>query len=171
MSVPESRVMTFGYDSSLAFSKSRAGIENYARDLLNRLRAVRASPEVCAVICLVATRSCADTVPQAKHRPLVFVAHSLGGIVVKKVGPRHLNGPNVNSHVLFFRLSSSPMRLPTSTEKSVGRRRAYSSWELPTEAPNSHLGASYWPTSSISPALAMESGRTSCKTSKGTRPF
>jgi hypothetical protein len=38
--------MTFGYDSGLAFSKSKAGIENFARDLLNKLRAVRSSYEV-----------------------------------------------------------------------------------------------------------------------------
>ncbi|KAK5659859.1 hypothetical protein OQA88_13322 [Cercophora sp. LCS_1] len=57
--------MTFGYDSGLAFSKSRGGIENYARDLLNRLNIVRADS-------------------QTRKRPLVFVAHSLGGAVVKK---------------------------------------------------------------------------------------
>jgi len=39
--IPTARVMTFGYDSRLAFSRSRQGIESYALDLLNRLRAVR----------------------------------------------------------------------------------------------------------------------------------
>lgn len=39
--VPEARVMTFGYDSALAFSRSKAGIETFARDLLNRLKMVR----------------------------------------------------------------------------------------------------------------------------------
>lgn len=64
--LPKARVMTFGYDSGLAFSKSRSGVANFARDLLNRLRVARNSPE-------------------ARDRPLIFVAHSLGGIVVKKV--------------------------------------------------------------------------------------
>ncbi len=45
--VPNSRIMTFGYDSALAFSRSRSGIENYARDLLNRLRMIRNNDEVC----------------------------------------------------------------------------------------------------------------------------
>lgn len=38
--------MTFGYDSKLAFSRSKAGIDSFARDLLNRLRMVRKSTEV-----------------------------------------------------------------------------------------------------------------------------
>ncbi|KAK0738886.1 hypothetical protein B0T18DRAFT_492746 [Schizothecium vesticola] len=63
--LPNARIMTFGYHSGLAFSKSRGGIETYARDLLNRLNIVRGDS-------------------QAQHRPLVFIAHSLGGIVVKK---------------------------------------------------------------------------------------
>jgi hypothetical protein len=41
-SVPAARIMTFAYDSALAFSRSKAGIENFARDLLNRLRLLRA---------------------------------------------------------------------------------------------------------------------------------
>lgn len=43
---PKARVITFGYDSGLAFSRSKAGIENSARDLLNRLRILRSSYEV-----------------------------------------------------------------------------------------------------------------------------
>lgn len=42
----KSRIMTFGYDSALAFSRSQAGIESFARDLLNRLRMIRTSPQV-----------------------------------------------------------------------------------------------------------------------------
>lgn len=44
--LPKSRIMTFGYDSGLAFNRSKAGIENFARDLLNRLRMVRSSGDV-----------------------------------------------------------------------------------------------------------------------------
>ncbi|KAF2188394.1 hypothetical protein K469DRAFT_661153 [Zopfia rhizophila CBS 207.26] len=63
--IPDSRIMTFGYDSALAFSRSKSGVDSFARDLLNRLRVVRADKA-------------------ATHRPLIFIAHSLGGIVVKK---------------------------------------------------------------------------------------
>ena len=44
--VPRGRVMTFGYDSALAFSRSKAGIETFAIDLLNRLRLVRSNYKV-----------------------------------------------------------------------------------------------------------------------------
>ncbi|KAK0612792.1 hypothetical protein B0T17DRAFT_583367 [Bombardia bombarda] len=64
-SLPNSRIMTFGYDSGLAFNRSKSGIDNFARDLLNRLRMVRGDAD-------------------ALNRPIIFIAHSLGGIVVKK---------------------------------------------------------------------------------------
>ncbi|EXA32954.1 hypothetical protein FOVG_15926 [Fusarium oxysporum f. sp. pisi HDV247] len=73
--------MTFGYDSKLAFSKSRSGVEAFAQDLLNRLRVVRSSPE-------------------ARNRPLMFIAHSLGGIVVKKALIMAHNGSAVYGPIL-----------------------------------------------------------------------
>ncbi|EXK25027.1 hypothetical protein FOMG_18285 [Fusarium oxysporum f. sp. melonis 26406] len=80
-STPRCRVLTFGYDSKLAFSKSRSGVEAFARDLLNRLRIVRSSSE-------------------ARNRPLVFIAHSLGGIVVKKALIIAHNGSEVYAPIL-----------------------------------------------------------------------
>ncbi|KAI0454754.1 hypothetical protein F5B21DRAFT_514460 [Xylaria acuta] len=63
--LPQARIMTFGYDSGLLLSHSKGRIDDFARDLLNRLWMLRQPPG-------------------NKNRPLVFVAHSLGGIVVKK---------------------------------------------------------------------------------------
>ena len=59
--------MSFGYDSDTAFSCAVTDITNVAKMLLKRLRGARQSAE-------------------EKRRPIVFISHSLGGIVVKKVG-------------------------------------------------------------------------------------
>ncbi|RFU35449.1 hypothetical protein B7463_g869, partial [Scytalidium lignicola] len=59
------RIMSFGYNSTVQFSKSDADISTFAEQLLEELLAVR-----CTQI--------------EMHRPLVFICHSLGGIVFKK---------------------------------------------------------------------------------------
>ena len=58
--------MSFGYDSDIAFSSNVTDITDIAKMLLERLRGERQSDE-------------------EKKRPIVFISHSLGGIVVKKV--------------------------------------------------------------------------------------
>ncbi|RYP53694.1 hypothetical protein DL768_001377 [Monosporascus sp. mg162] len=63
--LPNVRIMTYGYNSAVAFSKSIAGIEEFARDLLERLETARQAY---------------DTV----SRPVIFVCHSICGLVVKK---------------------------------------------------------------------------------------
>ncbi|RGP71285.1 ankyrin repeats 3 copies domain-containing [Fusarium sporotrichioides] len=63
--VPEARIMTFGYDSVVLFGKSRSQICDYALDLANRLEMFRQSP-------------------QERCRPLLFICHSLGGVVFKE---------------------------------------------------------------------------------------
>jgi len=60
------RVLSYGYDSDTAFSKAVTGIDDVAGMLLDRLTGDRQLPE-------------------EKSRPVLFIAHSLGGIVVKKV--------------------------------------------------------------------------------------
>lgn len=65
--IPDARIMTFGYDSTVAFCKSVADIEDKALELLNHLSDKR-SPAA----------------PGGLSKPIVFICHSLGGIVVKK---------------------------------------------------------------------------------------
>lgn len=64
--MPDARIFTFGYNSALAFTGSVSKIDDYARTLLERLRARRRE------------------YPDATRRPVIFICHSLGGIVVKK---------------------------------------------------------------------------------------
>jgi hypothetical protein len=62
--IPDARIMTFGYDSA-TWSGSKSTILEFALDLLERIRIVR------------------QTV-QEKSRSIIFICHSLGGLVCKK---------------------------------------------------------------------------------------
>ena len=64
--LPFAYIMTFGYDSVVAFSNSVAKIEDKALELLNRLSKKRSGAG------------------NGHPRPIVFIGHSLGGIVIKK---------------------------------------------------------------------------------------
>ena len=66
--LPRTRVMTFGYDASVVGNTSVAGIRDNARKLLVFLRNKREDDGT-------------------RHRPIVFVGHSLGGIIIKQVWP------------------------------------------------------------------------------------
>lgn len=62
---PTARVLLFGYNANVAFNTSTAGVNEQANQLLNRLW-LRRDGDECT-------------------RPIIFIAHSLGGIIVKQV--------------------------------------------------------------------------------------
>jgi len=64
--LPRAHITTFGYNSAVAFSASVSRIEDFAVALLVELTRVRRRYKT-------------------QKTPLVFVCHSLGGIVFKKV--------------------------------------------------------------------------------------
>jgi hypothetical protein len=61
--LPNARVLLFGYNANIAFETSIAGIREQAQNLLNLISVERGGNN---------------------RRPIVFIAHSLGGIVVKR---------------------------------------------------------------------------------------
>lgn len=65
--IPSARILSCGYNPSVALSQTFAGVDEFAELLLNYLEQQREAGN-------------------AKGRPIVFICHSLGGIVVKKVG-------------------------------------------------------------------------------------
>ncbi len=63
--IPNARILSYGYDSKI-FSKSVADISEFATLLLEQILARRSTPT-------------------ERKRPLLFLCHSLGGIIFKKV--------------------------------------------------------------------------------------
>lgn len=62
--IPQIRVITYGYDTGLFGSKSVQSVDDLARSMIKKLEAIR---------------------QLGRHRkPIVFIAHSLGGIVLKR---------------------------------------------------------------------------------------
>ncbi|KAI9808253.1 MAG: hypothetical protein M1825_004710 [Sarcosagium campestre] len=87
--IPDARVMTFGYNAAAAFEQSTAEVIDHAKSLLTSLVDKREESEEV-------------------HRPLIFVAHSLGGIVVKqallqaKLEPRYQSIKDATLGIIFF---------------------------------------------------------------------
>lgn len=78
--VPELRASIYGYDTTLAGSNSFQSIQDLAMSLIDHIK------------------SSGWILPSAK--PLVFLAHSLGGIILKEVFSILANSGERNAHIL-----------------------------------------------------------------------
>ena len=134
MKVPNARIMTYGYNSVVAFSKSVAEIEEFAVNLLNGLDGERG-------------------MPQEKARPVIFICHSLGGIVVKKV--RLLSTVGRNALTVLFRHSYLPMSGQTIMATCSKRFVVLSSWGPHTADQTVLTGLTFLLARSMSPNLGV----------------
>ncbi|KAI9656999.1 MAG: Serine active site containing protein 1 [Trizodia sp. TS-e1964] len=78
---PQARVLLFGYNSRVAFDTAKAGVREHAENWLNRLAAERIVSRNLAIGNLTQELTAFKDDPD---RPLLFVCHSLGGLVVKR---------------------------------------------------------------------------------------
>ena len=84
-SFSNARVMTFGYESRV-LSRSTGGIQEAAMQLLNGLMHRTGKEKVCSARGRISTTGYSvarSRSHQFLHRPLIFMAHSLGGLIVK----------------------------------------------------------------------------------------
>lgn len=110
------RVLTYGYDANVAAFRDGAGVDfvhHHAENLVARLytnRAVSAS----SVLQPGSSRSDTDVVQSnnARQRPIIFIVHSLGGLVVKRAliysrsidstSTEHLRSIYVSTYAILF---------------------------------------------------------------------
>lgn len=83
--VPSARILAFQYNANVARGTSVAGVEEQAVNLLGCLKMKRKVPSYC----YLALRgrfffSLLTTDQDNPMRPLIFITHSLGGVVVKE---------------------------------------------------------------------------------------
>lgn len=86
--ISNARILTFGYDvNTVVAQPSSATLTEHADSLLESLSRIRRETNVRAKSCiyLSSAQPFMRLGYQAIGRPLIFIAHSLGGIVVKEV--------------------------------------------------------------------------------------
>jgi hypothetical protein len=80
------RIMTYGYDSRIVGSEqSGARMSDYRRNFIEQLETSRTSAKVCKDLFVRGSKFFADTTDLYQNRPIIFLGHSLGGILILQV--------------------------------------------------------------------------------------
>lgn len=79
--LPGARIFSFGYESAPAFSRSVTGIGDSAKGLLYYLKSITEQVSETSQV----YRAQILTNRQWPDQPIIFICHSLGGIIVKQV--------------------------------------------------------------------------------------
>lgn len=83
--IPNIRVMTYGYNSQLTEFKSRQDFDQHAEDFAAGLEALWESTYVCTL----SPVRCPSLTWLQYQRPTIFIGHSLGCLIIKKVRVAH----------------------------------------------------------------------------------
>ena len=127
--IPEARILLFGYNSNVAFQTASSGVREQAENLLNQLEKVR-------VVCMPRLHR----FPYAYHslqeepdRSLIFICHSLGGILVKRVSGQAKYWPAQNPDSILKTFLARHWSTPRVTKRMRTSGRPHLA--LPSLAP------------------------------------
>ena len=83
--IPNARIFSWGYDANTHSTSQLTAMYLYdhAQNLVSDLSLERRLTKVVCVLTLLALLRSNVNVVKTERRPIIFVAHSLGGIVVK----------------------------------------------------------------------------------------
>lgn len=81
-SLPSARIMIFGYNSHAVFNASEANVNEHAGSLL---QAIWQKTRKVSISTKHKLRTSSQATQNASGRPLIFICHSLGGLLAKRV--------------------------------------------------------------------------------------
>jgi hypothetical protein len=96
--IPNARIFSWGYDANTHSTSQLTAMYLYdhAQSLVSDLSLKRRLTKVVCVLTLLALLRSNVNIVKTQRRPIIFVAHSLGGIVVKSACYSLLPGFNMS---------------------------------------------------------------------------